>query len=68
MSKVVRLQENNLFKDKLTDETCPPADALKELNDIRKNIDRLKDKNDFFTKVQKLMDLNTSPNKELIDV
>ena len=63
MDRVVKTQEGNLFKEKLIDETCPPADALKELNDMRKNIDRLKDKNDFFTKVQKLMELTTAPNK-----
>lgn len=29
MSKVVKMQEGNLFKDKLTDQTCPPGDATK---------------------------------------
>ncbi len=56
------------MKDKFVDETCPPNEAIKELDVLEKTISKLKDKNETFTKVQKLMTLPPAANKELQDL
>lgn len=39
------------------DETCSAPDVLKELNELKRNIDKQKDKNENFMKIMKLMEL-----------
>jgi hypothetical protein len=56
------------MKDKFVDESCTPAEVLKDLNDMKRNIDKQREKNDYFTKIMKLMELNTTANKELADL
>ena len=56
------------MKDKLIDENCPSAEALKELEAVEKNIMKQKEKNDAYVKVQKLMEIAPAPNKEMQDV
>lgn len=63
MSNNIKSLKNNLMKDKFVDETCPPNEALKELESIEKNISKLKERNEIYTKVQKLMNLAPAPNK-----
>lgn len=41
---------------------------LKELNDLKRNIDKQKEKNDNFIKIKKLMNVPTEVNKELIEL
>ena len=43
MSKNIKGLETNLMKDNFVNETCPPADALKELEVMEKTIGKLKD-------------------------
>lgn len=50
------------------DETCAPAEVLKELNDLKRNIDKQKEKNDNFIKIKKLMNEPTEVNKELLEL
>ena len=68
VKKYIKQYESNLMKDKFVEETCAPADVLKELNELKRNIDKQRDKNDYFTKIRKLMDLTTPPNKDLADL
>ena len=68
LSKNIKNIENTLMKDKLIDENCPSAEAIKELESVEKNIQKQKEKNDAYSKVQKLMEIVPAPNKELMDV
>lgn len=51
------------MRDKLIDENCPPNEALRELDNIEKNIMKQKEKNEAYVKVQKLMGATPSANK-----
>ncbi len=42
LSKAIKNIEGTLMKDKLIDENCPPADALKQLENIDKKIQKQK--------------------------
>lgn len=64
----IRKYEQNLMRDKFVDETCAPAEVLKELNDLKRNIDKQKEKNDNFIKIKKLMNEPTEVNKELLEL
>lgn len=68
VNKYIKQYESNLMRDNFINETCAPADVMKELNELKRNIDKQRDKNDYFTKIMKLMELQTSPNKELADL
>ena len=68
MSGQIKTHESNLMKDKFVDETCPPQEALKELEMMNNKIVKQKEKNEAYERVQKLMGVTPSPNKELEDL
>ena len=64
----IKTLEGTLMKDKLVDETCPPQDAIKELEIMNNKITKQKQKNEAYERVHKLMGVQPTSNKELADL
>ncbi len=68
LSRNIKNIEGTLMRDKLIDENCPANEALRQLDNVQKNILKQKQKNDAYVKVQKLMGIPPAANKQLQDV